>query len=99
MPETLTFGPPAISVDVEDWPQSTWDRSLPITKRSAINTHRLLRMLSDARVQATMFVLGKFAETFPELVREIQAEGHEIASHGYGHLEVFKQSRNEFADD
>jgi len=46
-----------------------------------------------------MFVLGKFAETFPEVVREIHAEGHEVACHGYGHVEIFKQSRKEFASD
>src|SRR5690349_14058879 len=99
MPEALKFGPPAISVDVEDWPQSTWDRSLPITSRSAANTRALLRILAQARVRATLFVLGKFAEAFPEVVREIRSEGHEVASHGYGHVEVFKQSAAEFADD
>jgi polysaccharide deacetylase family protein (PEP-CTERM system associated) len=36
-------------------------------------------------VKATFFVLGWIAERFPELVVEIQARGHEIASHGYGH--------------
>jgi polysaccharide deacetylase family protein (PEP-CTERM system associated) len=99
MPETLTFGPPVISVDVEDWPQSSWDRNLPITERSAVNTRIVLQILRDAGVRATMFVLGKLAETFPEVVREIRAERHEVASHGYGHVEVFKQSREEFARD
>jgi polysaccharide deacetylase family protein (PEP-CTERM system associated) len=99
MSETLTFGPPIISVDVEDWPQSTWDRSLPITERSVANTRRVLDILREARVRATMFVLGKLAERFPEIVREIHRDGHEIASHGYGHIEVFNQSRMEFDRD
>jgi polysaccharide deacetylase family protein (PEP-CTERM system associated) len=99
MPESVRFAPPAISVDVEDWPQSTWDRSLPITPRSAANTRSLLRVLAEARVHATMFVLGKFAESFPDVVRDIKAQGHEIASHGYSHVEVFKQSPVEFAAD
>ncbi|MGH7832745.1 MAG: DUF3473 domain-containing protein [Candidatus Binatia bacterium] len=99
MPETLVFGPPAISVDVEDWPQSTWDRTLPITERAAVNTRKLLQLLQTTGVHATMFVLGKFAEKFPDIVREIQAQGHEVASHGYGHIEIFKQSRGEFAED
>jgi polysaccharide deacetylase family protein (PEP-CTERM system associated) len=99
MPEAMTFAPPVISVDVEDWPQSTWDRNLPITDRSAANTRTVLRILREQGVRATMFVLGKLAEAFPEIVREIQAEGHEIASHGYGHIEVFKQSPKEFAED
>jgi polysaccharide deacetylase family protein (PEP-CTERM system associated) len=99
MREALTFGPPVISVDVEDWPQSTWDRSLPITDRAAVNTRRVLELLDEADVPATMFVLGKFAEKFPDIVKEIQAAGHEVACHGYGHVEIFKQSRDEFAAD
>jgi polysaccharide deacetylase family protein (PEP-CTERM system associated) len=99
MPEALTFGPPLISVDVEDWPQSSWDRDLPITRRAAVNTQRVLDLLRQSRVRATMFVLGKFAETFPDIVREIRADGHEVACHGHGHVEIFKQTREEFAQD
>lgn len=99
MPQTLTFGPPVITVDIEDWPQSTWDRDLPITQRAAVNTRRTLQILKDAKVCVTMFVLGKFAEAFPNLVREIRADGHEVACHGYGHVEIFRQSREKFASD
>jgi polysaccharide deacetylase family protein (PEP-CTERM system associated) len=99
MPQTLAFAPPVISVDVEDWPQSTWDRKLPITARAAVNTRVLLDLLGQCGVRATMFVLGKFAESFPSIVREIREQGHEIACHGYGHVEIFNQSRQEFAED
>lgn len=99
MPECLKFGPPSISVDVEDWPQSTWDRALPISQRSADNTRRVLDLLSDTGVRATMFVLGKFAEKYPDIVREIQSAGHEVACHGYGHTEIFKQSEQTFRED
>jgi len=99
MPQTINCNTPVITVDVEDWAQSSWDRSLPITQRSANNTRLILRLLRDAGVRATMFILGKFAETFPEVVKEIQADGHEIASHGYGHVEIFKQTRKEFIAD
>jgi polysaccharide deacetylase family protein (PEP-CTERM system associated) len=99
MPKTLKFAPPAISVDVEDWPQSSWDHGLPITERAASNTRRVLALLGEAGVHATMFVLGKFAEQFPEVVREIHAQGHEVASHGYGHIEIFHQSQAEFIED
>ncbi|MGD9722108.1 MAG: DUF3473 domain-containing protein [Pirellulales bacterium] len=99
MPATLKHAPPIISIDVEDWPQSSWDRNLPITERAAANTRRLLAILGQAGIRTTMFVLGKMAERFPEVVREIDAAGHEVASHGYGHVEIFKQSREEFAAD
>lgn len=99
MPKSMKFNTPVISIDVEDWPQSTWDRSLPITERAVQNTRHLLHILREAEVQATMFVLGKVAEHSPKVVKEIQADGHEVACHGYGHLEVGRQSPSEFLSD
>lgn len=99
MSQAIKFGPPVITVDVEDWPQGTWDHSLPITSRSADNTRRLLSILEETGVRATMFVLGRLAEAFPEVVREIDGAGHEVASHGYEHVEIFKQAREEFTED
>ena len=46
-----------------------------------------------------MFVLGKLAERFPHVVKEIQADGHEVACHGYGHVEIAQQSPDEFLTD
>jgi polysaccharide deacetylase family protein (PEP-CTERM system associated) len=95
----MSYSPPVISIDVEDWPQSTWDRNLPITDRAVENARRLLRILREVNVRATMFVLGKLAERFPQVVKEIQADGHEVACHGYGHLEIAQQSPKEFLAD
>jgi len=95
----MMYSPPVISIDVEDWPQSTWDKSLPITGRAAENTLRTLRILRDENVHVTMFVLGKFAEQFPHIVKEIQADGHEVACHGYGHVQVDQQTPDQFLAD
>lgn len=88
-----------ITIDVEDWSQSTWNRDLDINERAARNTERLLEILARHNKKATMFVLGKFAEKFPEIVKRIAAENHEIASHGHGHVEIFLQSHEEFRED
>lgn len=88
-----------ITIDVEDWSQSTWNRDLDINERAARNTERLLEILAHHDKKATMFVLGKFAEKFPGIVKRIAAENHEIASHGHGHIEVFLQSPEEFRED
>lgn len=88
-----------VSMDIEDWPQSTWDHTLPITKRAAKNTEFILELLTKHNCRITMFVLGKFAERFPSIVKRMASEGHEIASHGYGHVEVFKQSPELFWED
>ena len=95
----MNYGAPVISIDVEDWPQSTWDRGLPITERAVANTRRVLRILREEQVLATMFVLGKVAEKFPYLIKEIQSEGHEVACHGYGHVEIAQLTPDEFLSD
>lgn len=74
------------------------------------NVHRLLDLLdllsaqdshsdSSSKLQATFFVLAWIAERLPELIREINARGHEIASHGYFHNLCFQQSRIELKKD
>lgn len=89
----------ALTIDVEDWPQSTLDFSLPITERAARNTRFLLNILRQYNVRATFFVLGLFAERLPDVVAEIAADGHEIGSHGYSHKPVFGIGPAAFADE
>lgn len=90
----------ALSVDVEDWPQSSWDRRLPLGDYCADNTLRLLDLLREfPSARATFFILGKFAEKHPAAVAAIRQGGHEIASHGYGHVELFHLGREKFAED
>jgi len=90
----------AVSVDVEDWPQSSWDRSLPLSDYCADNTRRVLDLLAEfPGSRATFFVLGKFAERHGKVVEAIRQAGHEIASHGFGHIEVFRQTPEAFAAD
>jgi len=98
----------AFSVDVEDYfhvgafaniiSPKDWETWTP---RVVENTRRVLDLLSLAPqpVKATFFVLGWVAERFPELVPEIARQGHEIASHGYGHQLVYTLTENEFRED
>ena len=91
--------PLVCTVDVEDWAQSTLDTEMPISDRAGPNMERVLDVLAEEKVKATCFVLGKFAEKFPACVRRIAAEGHEVASHGYGHVDVFRLSPAQFRED
>lgn len=59
----------------------------------------ILSILDDANTSATCFILGKVAEEHPNLVREIHAAGHEVASHGFSHQEVYKLTPEEFRDE
>jgi polysaccharide deacetylase family protein (PEP-CTERM system associated) len=96
----------ALSIDVEDYFQVSafaphidrrqWER---IECRVERNVHRILALLADANATATFFTLGWIAERYPALIREIADAGHELASHGFGHLRASEQSRDAFAAD
>ncbi|MCD8052809.1 MAG: polysaccharide deacetylase [Lachnospiraceae bacterium] len=46
---------------------------------------RILDMLERYGIKTTFFVPGRTADTYPEIIREIIAAGHEIGWHGYSH--------------
>ena len=50
-----------------------------------VGVPRLLQLLARRGVRATFFVPGFTADTYPDLVRRIIGEGHEIGHHGYLH--------------
>ncbi|WP_239570931.1 polysaccharide deacetylase family protein [Streptomyces sp. G44] len=55
------------------------------------NTPRLLRILKREKVPATFFTLGKnHIVKYPELVKQMDAEGHEVASHTWSHKVLTK---------
>ncbi len=96
----------ALSVDVEDWFQvgafettidkASWDSRLHRVER---NTDAVLAMFGEAGVRATFFTLGWVAARYPALIRRIADAGHEVASHGWDHLRVFRMTPQQFADD
>ena len=63
------------------------------------STRRTLDLLDEHGIQATFFVLGWVAEHLPEVVREVAARGHEIASKGYYHRSISRMTPGEFRDD
>jgi peptidoglycan/xylan/chitin deacetylase (PgdA/CDA1 family) len=48
-------------------------------------TSSILDILKKYQVKATFFVLGRKVELYPEAVKKIVADGHEIGNHGYDH--------------
>ena len=75
----------ALTFDVEDWYQSTVDRTAQVRDIVIEQTSRVLAILVDADIRATFFILGLVAEAFPGLVKKIHRLGHEIGTHGYSH--------------
>ncbi|HNG87637.1 polysaccharide deacetylase family protein, partial [Accumulibacter sp.] len=96
----------ALTIDVEDYFQvsalapyiarSEWETRECRVER---NVERILAMLNEQGTKATFFTLGWIAERYPQLVRRIVADGHELASHGYGHARASDLSPAEFSAD
>lgn len=52
------------------------------------STDRVLDILARENVRATFFVIGLNASVAPELLKRMDAEGHQIANHTYDHHHV-----------
>jgi len=89
----------AFTVDVEDWFQSCIDYDAPITERVIRNVDLILRVLDERTIKGTFFVQGRVAETFPELVASLVAEGHEVQSHGYSHRPLHAMGVRELREE
>lgn len=96
----------ALTIDVEDYFQVS--AFAPHIARSEWNTREcrvernidvILEMLARHDTKATFFTLGWIAERYPEMVRQIVQQGHELASHGYGHERASDQTEEAFFAD
>ena len=96
----------ALTIDVEDYFQVSafaphiargdWDRR---ECRVEANVQRILEMLEGHATKATFFTLGWVAQRYPQMVRSIVAQGHELASHGYGHQRASDLTQDAFSAD
>ena len=94
----------ALSIDLEDW-FCAYNLRIKIEDwptcelRVEANTRRILELLAKHDTRATFFVLGWIAERVPDLVREIEQRGHEIATHGYSHTVLTEMTPEAFEMD
>ena len=96
----------AMTIDVEDYFQvSAFSNNISQDQWSSHdcrvenNMDRILQLFSDNDVQATFFTLGWIAEKYPNVVKNIVSNGHELASHGRNHTRVFDQTPAQFSED
>ena len=84
----------ALTIDFEDWyqgleiPHTEWGN---FENRVEFIGDKLLQLLDDANTKATFFVLGYVAEHYPEVIKKIEAAGHEIGTHGFSHTLIYTQ--------
>jgi len=89
-----------LQIDVEDWYcDLEFDQWASKESRVVETTEKILNLLKETNNKATFFILGYIAEKYPELVRRIEKDGHEIASHGYAHKRIDEQTPEEFEKD
>ena len=95
-----------MTVDVEDYFQVSafentvsrddW-KNMPV--RLGRNVDKILGIFDHAGIKGTFFALGWVCEHFPQVIRDIAAAGHEIASHGFEHSRVGTFSKTQFRQD
>ena len=64
--------PDRVTITFDDGPDPDW-------------TPGILDILKERGVKALFFIVGQEAELYPDLVRRIVAEGHEIGNHSFTH--------------
>ena len=94
-----------ITVDVEEFFHSTllaervplhqWDA---FPRRASVVIPWILEQFAAAGTRATFFILGWTAERDPEMVREINRAGHEVAAHSWIHRRVDRIQPEEFRE-
>ena len=71
------------------WMESFQKTSQVYTSRgeygAVVGVPRILDLLDRRGIRATFFIPGHTLDTYPEICREIAAQGHEIGHHGYVH--------------
>lgn len=61
---------------------------------TATHTEEILLILRENHIRCTMFLTGKFMEKYPDLVKDILKDGHEIGNHTYNHPHLTTYSEN-----
>ena len=87
-----------LTIDVEEITDTNFD--LKWKRQVSLDYDRLIQNwieLSDKlNIKATCFVLGSFAQKYPQLIKKLSDNGHEVASHGNNHNLVYNVTINEW---
>jgi polysaccharide deacetylase family protein (PEP-CTERM system associated) len=95
-----------MSVDVESWVHRQVF-NIPLSEQTKEldaghvlkSTKIILDLFKRYHIKATFFVLGTVVEWYPELIRYMKNEGHEIGIHGYTHKRICYHTRESFDDE
>src|SRR6516165_8369474 len=60
-----------------------------------VGASRLLDLFDRLKVTSTWFIPGHTVDSYPDVVRRVHTDGHEIGNHGYAHEQFDKLSPDE----
>lgn len=98
----------AFCVDLEEWFHAfggiagryadprTWDDAPPCVVN---DTETIMRMLDRAGARGTFLTVGWVARRYPDLIRRLAREGHEVGCHSFWHRLVYTLTPDEFERD
>lgn len=90
-----------ISFDIEEWFIEKAFNGGRAEKYAEFDAYldKILNLLKTSEEKATFFCVGKMAEEFPEVIRRIAAEGHEIGCHSNIHTWLNKMTQEQMRQD
>ena len=90
-----------LSFDIEEWYIEKAYRGNRTDRLKEFDRllNNILLKLKVQNIHATFFCLGKIAIEFPEVIRKIVENGHEIGSHSNAHIWVNKMTKDNFRED
>ena len=83
VPRTPAFRPPVEQLDTA--PQWHFTIDVDWVPGSQFGLAGLLEFCTRWKLKATIFVAGRFAETYPDLIKDCVRHGHELGTHGWEH--------------
>ncbi|KAB8162196.1 polysaccharide deacetylase family protein [Streptomyces sp. 3MP-14] len=101
-PADARSGPAVESAVSLEGPDCGELKCIALTFDSAPSEHtpELLEILREEEVSVTFFLLGRnHVDTYPELVRQMVDEGHEVANHTWTHPRLTDLDRDEVREE
>lgn len=89
-----------LSFDIEEW-YLNYQRSGPKEKYLEYDSYldTILEVLCECQLTATFFCVGRMGELFPNVIKKIHSQGHEIGCHSNLHTWLNKMTKDECRED
>lgn len=59
----------------------------------------VIEILKQNQIRSTFFLSGPWVKQYPEVPQRIKQDGHEVASHGYRHINLSNLSKSEIKEE